>query len=145
MPEIERAEARRALVIDDSLGIRERLSAILEGFGFTCDQAENGSAALRILYGTPRSYVIVFVDVEMPLVDGPTLLRILRARHYRTIPVLVTGTKDTKRLAATITLGAADYLPKPFDEADVRALLDRLYLLPSEDPSRRGGASKIAR
>ncbi len=69
------------------------------------------------------------LDVEMPVLDGPALLRVIRSRGNPTLLVLITSTSDTKRLVSIIKLGASDYIRKPFDENDVSAVLGRLNLI----------------
>jgi DNA-binding response OmpR family regulator len=114
-------------VVDDTALVREQLAGFLKPHGFEVEHAENGAVALRLM--EDKRFDVAFLDVEMPVLDGPSLLRVIRARGNSTIVVLITSTSDTRRLVSIIKLGAADYLRKPFDENDVSAVLGRLNLV----------------
>lgn len=118
---------RRALLVDDSAAVHEQLAALLKPHGFEVEHAENGAVALRLMIA--KRFDVTFLDIEMPVLDGPSLLRVIRARGNDTLLVLVTSTTDTKRLVPIIKLGASDYIRKPFGENDVRDVLGRLNLV----------------
>ena len=69
---------RRVLLVDDSRVVRQALQAALEPYGFEVEHAENGASALLLLRKHP--FDIAFVDLNMPVLDGPALLRMMRAR-----------------------------------------------------------------
>jgi two-component system, chemotaxis family, sensor kinase CheA len=119
--------AVRVLVVDDSELTRDMLTSVARRAGYEVEEAVDGHDALeRIARRRPD---VVVTDLEMPVLDGFALLRELRARlgHFG-IPVVVCSTRGSdadKRRAAE--LGADAYLVKStFDEAELRALLERL-------------------
>jgi len=115
---------RQALIVDDSPSVRQELAALLARVGFAAVEAEDGAAGLRLWRAHPGA--VIFLDMEMPVLDGPSLLRVMRANGAREPVVLVTGLSDTRKVAAAIKIGATDYLAKPFDEVTVRAVLERI-------------------
>ena len=114
----------RILLIDDTKSIRTAVLAALDPFGFEVEQAESGPAGLQKALNA--QWDLIFLDIEMPIMDGPTLLRIVRARGITTPVVLVTGVSSTPVLSAAIRLGAAHYISKPFTGAQIRAAAAKL-------------------
>ena len=112
------------LICDDELGIRESLKLILEQ-GHSLTFATNGEAVIAHLQ--QHSPALLILDVKMPRMGGLDTLRAVK--HQKpSLPVLVISGYESADIAAqAITLGAADYLTKPFDRhvvlAKVRALL----------------------
>ena len=116
---------RRALVVDDSVVSRGLLVSAVGRYGFAGEEADNaGDALRRLLY---EEFALALVDLHMPGVDGVQLLRLLRTRGCPVPIVLVTASTDMHIVRHAIKLGAADYLPKPFDAASVGDALGRLY------------------
>ncbi len=89
---------RRVLLIDDTKGIRTAILAALDPFGFEIEQAESGPVGLQKALG--GHWDLIFLDIEMPVMDGPTLLRFIRARGVKTPVVLVTGVSSMAVLSA---------------------------------------------
>lgn len=114
---------RRILVVDDSPAVRAQLEALIEPYGFEVEHAADGAAALRLVEG--GGYTLVLLDLHMPVLDGPTTLRLLRQRGHQVPVALVTSSADTRLLATTIRLGTSDYVSKPFDAREIRAMLAR--------------------
>lgn len=118
---------RRVLVVDDSKSVRTAIHAALDAFGVEIEEAESGPSGLQKTLASP--WDLIFLDIEMPTMDGPTLLRIARARGVMTPVVLVTAVSATPVLSAAIRLGATHYILKPFTTAQIRAVASRLLKL----------------
>jgi CheY-like chemotaxis protein len=121
---------RRILIVDDSAAVRASLESLLEPFGFEVEHAEDGSAGLRRC-GSAR-YDLILLDLHMPVLDGPTMLRFLRQWGNKTPVVLVTSASDTKLLSSAIKLGNADYVCKPLDPRQIHAALSRSLGIPPD-------------
>jgi two-component system, chemotaxis family, chemotaxis protein CheY len=105
---------KHVLVVDDAALVRLFYRDTLEQAGFTVTEALNGVEGLEKLLSMPVDLVIV--DINMPIMDGFTLLRRLRrlAHPECAIPVLVTSTEAAaKDRQAAIEAGANFYLVKP--------------------------------
>jgi two-component system sensor histidine kinase/response regulator len=120
------ASARILLVEDDFL-IRETLSAVLVQDGFEVTSAANGlEAVARLEQAAPD---LVLSDIRMPEMNGFDLLAKLRSHpSWSTIPIVfLTALAAQSDIRKGMALGADDYIPKPFDPADVcRDLRTRL-------------------
>ncbi len=117
----------RILLVEDDAMIGESVLDCLRADGYAVDWERDGRAASTALRATV--YDLVLLDLGLPLQDGLSVLRELRARRDRT-PVLVATARDavSDRIAG-LDAGADDYVVKPYDPdellARVRALLRR--------------------
>lgn len=109
------------LVVDDNEPNRDALARTLVRLGYATLRAEDGERALEML-GTERVDLIL-LDVMMPGLNGYEVLeRCKRDSRLREIPVLMISALDEiESVVRCITLGAEDYLPKPFDPVLLRA------------------------
>jgi adenylate cyclase len=113
-----------ALVVDDSAVNRKLLGQLLAGIGIATVEATDGAAALSCLRdGSGQGVDVVLLDVMMPELDGyETLAAIKSDAALRHLPVImISGVDELDSVVRCIELGAADYLPKPFDPALLRA------------------------
>jgi DNA-binding NtrC family response regulator len=114
----------RILVVDDEPAIRFSLAELLADEGHEVREAAHAPAALGELEAAPADLVIC--DLRMPAMDGLQLLEEVAARHPETPVVLMTAHGDERTAVKALHLGAYDYLPKPFDNEEVRALVRRV-------------------
>jgi DNA-binding NtrC family response regulator len=117
----------RIIVVDDEPAIRFSLGELLGGAGHDVRLAEHAPAALASLEGAPADLVIS--DLRMPAMSGMALLEEMRARFPDTLFVLMTAHGDERVAVQALRLGAFDYVPKPFDNDEIRALVTRAHEL----------------
>lgn len=98
------------LVVDDDAGIRSTLAEVLDDEGYDVHQAVNGADAL-VLLGSLTPCVII-LDLNMPVMDGPTFYREMRAGG-RWTPVVIVSAVDA--IGVACELGATAGINKPFD------------------------------
>ncbi len=116
----------RLLVVDDEATVRELLSATLRFAGFAVTSAATGAEAIAAATQEPPD--LVLLDVMLPDVDGFEVVRQLRSAGP--VPVLFLTARDRQADKVTgLSLGADDYVTKPFDLeeliARIRAILRR--------------------
>ena len=105
----------RILAVDDSAAMRQMVGITLTGAGHQVQQAVDGREALQ--YAEQERFDLVITDVNMPGMDGLTLVRQLRNMpSYRGVPLLVLTTEATteKKLEGKAA-GATGWLVKPFN------------------------------
>lgn len=104
------------LIIDDDETIIEILKKILNDNGYDSITASNGIEAVNILQEQDNINGII-LDILMPIKDGrETLKEIRKKEKTKNTPVLVlTGEKSITDVSELLTLGANDYMVKPFD------------------------------
>jgi DNA-binding NtrC family response regulator len=111
------------LVVDDEPAIRFSLAELLESDGHAVRQAEHAPAAMALL--EEEGADLVLSDLSMPAMDGMALLEEVRARHPASLFVLMTAHGDERTAVRALREGAYGYLPKPFENDEIRALARR--------------------
>jgi chemosensory pili system protein ChpA (sensor histidine kinase/response regulator) len=118
-------------VVDDSITVRRVTARLLERHGMAVTTARDGVDALQKLQEQPPD--LVLLDVEMPRMDVFELLANMQSSDaLRAVPVvMVTSRTGDKHRERALTLGAAEYLGKPFQEADLLQTIAR-FTQPAE-------------
>jgi two-component system chemotaxis response regulator CheY len=116
----------RALIVDDSRFVRGFLRGMLEERGIECKEAGDGQAALdQIHQGEP--FELALVDWNMPVMDGLTMLKQVRAEGFAEMKVLMVTTEaENDFILRALDAGADEYLMKPFD---AEGLSEKLAML----------------
>ncbi|MEA2170549.1 MAG: two-component system, chemotaxis family, chemotaxis protein CheY [Solirubrobacteraceae bacterium] len=118
---------RTILVVDDDPLIRRLIATTLEDVaGFDIVQAEDGQAAVET--AAKQHPTIVFLDIDMPRMDGITACRELRAAEgsrSATIVMLTAATDDRAERRAG-EAGADLFLTKPFSPLEILQLVDKI-------------------
>jgi len=113
----------RVLIVDDEQSLVEFLSVLCAGEGLTVATAGSvGEARERLAESTPD---LVLCDMLMPDGNGLDLLREIKAASLPTSVVLMTAYTSTKSAIEAMKLGAYDYVPKPFDVDELKAVVER--------------------
>ena len=116
----------KILAVDDSASMRQMVAFTLKGAGHTVTDAADGQQALDI--AKTQSFDVVLTDVNMPVMDGITLTRELRALPaYRFTPILVLTTEaggDKKQEGRSA--GATGWLVKPFNPDQLLATVNKV-------------------
>jgi DNA-binding NtrC family response regulator len=103
----------KILVVDDDPEVRMATRDFLSSKGYDVSVAEGGRDALRQLDSSPAD--VVLLDVAMPDMDGLETLKRIVSAHPNLPVIMVTGNADIEITSKVLQLGAADYVPKPFD------------------------------
>ena len=101
------------LLAEDDRAVRESLVRALGLEGHDVTAVTNGAQALEVLRSQPVE--IVLLDVSMPVIDGLTACRVLRAEGNDVPILMLTARTETSDRVAGLDAGADDYVPKPFD------------------------------
>jgi two-component system, OmpR family, response regulator len=117
----------RLLLVEDDLPLAEALTTLLAGSGHAVDCVNDGLAAEALLLA--EQFELVILDLNLPGLDGLSLLRRIRARTPSPAVMILTARGSAEERVRGLDLGADDYMSKPFDvrefEARVRSLLRR--------------------
>jgi two-component system chemotaxis response regulator CheY len=119
------------LIVDDSRVIRRVSQSILEGLGFTCQEAENGQIGIEACQKAMPD--LMLLDRNMPVMDGITCLKTLRGMPGGDKPIVVfcTTENDFNRIQEGMSAGANEYVMKPFDSDIIKSKLEVLGLIES--------------
>ena len=122
---------KHMLVADDEPGIRRVLEAIFSKDGYTVHVAENGRRALETAATQPIEVLIT--DLIMPDMNGIDLLKKVREKRPNVVVVMITAYGTIKTAVDAIRYGAAEYITKPFDVDEIRAVVTRAVSRKTEE------------
>jgi two-component system, chemotaxis family, chemotaxis protein CheY len=117
---------RTVLTVDDSTSMRQMVKATLQSAGYDVVEAVDGQEALD--YAREHAVDLVISDVNMPRMDGITLIGELRSLPaYRLIPMLMLTTESSveKKMEGK-RAGATGWIVKPFNPTQLLATLKKL-------------------
>jgi chemosensory pili system protein ChpA (sensor histidine kinase/response regulator) len=115
------------LVVDDSINVRRFLALALEKAGYLVEQAKDGQDAVEKLFGGLLVSAVI-CDIEMPRLDGYGFLaRIKSDPAFSELPIaMLTSRSGDKHRQLALTLGAAAYFSKPYNERELLTTLRQL-------------------
>jgi two-component system response regulator HydG len=116
-------DALRVLIVDDEKFHAEAVSESLERVGYECTVATSGSAGARRI--EHDEFDVILTDLRMGDMDGLAILRKAREELPEAEVVVITGYGDVKSAVEAIKQGAANYLTKPVDMGELRAIVDK--------------------
>lgn len=137
--------AGEVLLVEDNLVNQRVMRAMLERLGVTCEIASNGAQAVEVL--KQRSFQLVLMDCQMPVMDGLDATRILRARGYESPIIAVTANVLNEARSGCIEAGMNGFLSKPIKLRDLEAALkEHLDVAEPQGPSEddAAGGAKLA-
>ncbi|MGH7287109.1 MAG: sigma-54-dependent transcriptional regulator, partial [Myxococcota bacterium] len=114
----------RVLIVEDEAGIRLALTGLLRREGYEVIQCERGDDALARLGAEAFDFVLT----DLALGTGPSgldVLRLTKERQPETPVVMITAHGNEKIAVEAMKLGADDYVPKPFDNDEIRLVVRR--------------------
>ena len=119
---------KRILIADDEPSVRFVLREVLEGAGYSVEEAEDGAAARAKLEA--GDYELAFFDILMPKASGLELLEELNQRgEDAPIVVIMTAQNSFDNAIEAMKRGAFDYLTKPFDLRQIEAVVEKALRL----------------
>jgi DNA-binding response OmpR family regulator len=120
----------RILVVEDDEKIAALLTRALQKAGHQTEYRSDGALALSAVSG--NNFDLVILDVNLPVMDGITVLKKMREAHNHTRVILVTGRVSIEDRVSGLRAGADDYLTKPFS---MEELLARVEVIGRRAPS----------
>ncbi|MBU2627449.1 MAG: response regulator [Proteobacteria bacterium] len=109
--------AKKILVIDDEVYIRDSMIGFLEDFGYEVIEAENGRIGLELFEREMPD--LVLCDLRMPEMDGLEVLASIREKASKTPIIIVSGAGNISDTVEALRLGAWDYIIKPIQDMNV--------------------------
>lgn len=119
------------LVVDDELSMREFLELMLMKDGYSVDCAEDGKTAIKLI--GKCVYDLVLTDIRLGDVSGLDVLRAAKKRHAETVVILISAYATTETAVEAMNDGAYDYVPKPFDNNELKATIARALALKTRE------------
>jgi len=116
---------KRILVVDDEQQIRDMYSQAFSRAGYTVRAAESAEEALDIL--KQEQYWVLFLDLNLPGMNGVDLCRQIRKQYPMAIPYAVTGYASLFELSDCRDAGFEDYFTKPASLSDLLGAAEHAF------------------
>lgn len=115
------------LVVDDQTMNRELVEILLKNVGIAVDLARNGEQALNMLFNGKKTYDLIMMDIQMPVMDGHTATHEIRKKaRFQHLPIIaMTAHTMVHERERMLQAGMNDHLGKPFDEPTFYRVLAR--------------------
>lgn len=126
-------KTKTLLIADDEPNIRRVLQAIFVKDGYEVQVAENGVKALEWASANPVSLLIT--DLIMPDMNGVELIQKVKQKHPDSVAIVITAYATIKTCVDAMRFGASDYITKPFDMDEIRAVVKRAVARAAEAAS----------
>lgn len=122
-------------VVDDDEAVRDSLKWLLEGVSYTVRTFDSAESFLTGF--DPQAIACLVLDVRMPGMSGLELQEELLSRKVDLPLIFITGHGDVPMAVNTMKKGAADFIEKPFDQAKLKAQVERMLAQARDAASRR--------
>jgi putative two-component system response regulator len=119
------AESMKAniLIVDDEPLIRDLLESAMEKTNYSCSFAENGKEALGLL--AVQSFDVVVTDIDMPVMNGIELAKSIK-KDFTPDVIVMTGQIHSYQYDEIISIGASDFVEKPFSPREMILRINRV-------------------
>ena len=121
-PSIDPAKTR-IMVIDDEEVVLKSCRRILGRAGYRVETAKEPREGLQKVLG--EFFNLVIVDLMMPGIDGMAILRSVKEQRPETEVIMITGYSTVQSAVEAMKLGAADYVPKPFNPNELNVVVEK--------------------
>jgi len=116
----------RILIAEDNKVNQKLAQIMLTKAGFKVDIASNGQAAVKTLMERPKDFDLVFMDIQMPLMDGFEATAAIRKAGFQQLPIVAMTAHAMKGYRQKcIAAGMNDYVTKPIKKDEVMAVIER--------------------
>ena len=130
------------LIVDDEVGPRESLRMILKPI-YEVHSAENGQQAINFI--SQRKVDLVTLDLNMPVLPGIEVLKEIKKLQPDTEVMIVTGYGTLSNAQEAIRYGAGGFISKPFNVADIIAIVSKAFARRSYNMEIKGLIQHIQR
>jgi CheY-like chemotaxis protein len=122
---------KRILIVEDNKLSRNLFVIMLQNMGCLVTEAENGQEAIDIM--GKYSFDLVLMDIQMPVMDGLSALKVIQEGPFSSVPVIaLTATAFNSEVSKLLSLGFTDCITKPVDQKNLQQRLSSFFR--SEQP-----------
>ena len=108
----------RLLIVDDERSMRELLEYMLSKEGYDIQLAENGTKAVELVGA--QVFDLILCDIRLGDITGLEVLRAAKQRRPQTVVIMISAYATTETAVEAMNDGAYDYVPKPFDNDELK-------------------------
>lgn len=127
-PGLPRGDGEWVLVVDDEASVRQITKQTLEAFGYRVLLASDGAEGVSIFASRKGDIAVVLADLTMPVMDGLSMIRVLR-RLKADVPIIVaSGMSEEERKAEAMNAGIGHFLPKPYTAGSLLRMIRHVLM-----------------
>jgi len=123
------------LVVDDELSMRELLEVMLTREGYAVACAETGQEAVEMINET--AYDLLLCDMRLGDITGLDVLRAAKKRDHQSVVIMISAFATTETAVEAMNEGAFDYLPKPFNNDELRQNISKALALKTVEQEKQ--------
>jgi len=131
----------RILVADDELSMREFLEVLLSKEGYRVSLAKNGNQAVKLIQN--NAYDLVMTDIRLGDITGLEVLKEAKKQDPDTVVIMISAYSTTEIAVAAMNEGAYDFVPKPFDNMELKTTIAKALELRTLDHEREMRSSEL--
>lgn len=123
------------LVVDDELSMREFLEIMLSRDGYDVTTAGTGREAIALLQ--KRSFELLLCDIRLGDISGLQVLKACKGKTQHTVVIMISAYASTETAVEAMNSGAYDYVPKPFDNNELRQAIANALILKTVEHEKK--------
>ncbi|OQX03710.1 MAG: Fis family transcriptional regulator [Desulfobacteraceae bacterium IS3] len=128
-------KAAHILIVDDELSMRELLEVMLKREGYLVSCAENGFKAIAMI--EERLFDLLLCDIRLGDITGLEVLKAAKKRNSAIIVIMISAYSTAENAVEAMKEGAYDYVPKPFDNNELKQAVAKALKFKTVDRERR--------
>ncbi|WP_300460997.1 sigma-54 dependent transcriptional regulator [Desulfobacula sp.] len=129
------------LVVDDETSMCEFLDVLLSKQGYKVSDAKNGKQALKKI--EKNDYDLVLSDIRLGDITGLDVLRGAKKKNPNTVVIMISAYSTTEIAVEAMNEGAYDFVPKPFDNNELKHTIQRALELKTLDHEKESTSSEL--
>jgi len=131
----------KILVVDDETSMREFLEVFLSKEGYQVSEAKSGKQALNMIQ--KNNYDLVLTDIRLGDLTGLEILRQSKRKNQDTIVIMISAYSTTEIAVEAMNEGAYDFVPKPFDNQELKHTIKKALELKTLDLEKECTSSEL--
>ena len=129
------------LVVDDETSMREFLGVLLSKQGYKVADAKNGSQALKMIQ--KNNYDLILTDIRLGDITGLEVLREAKKKNPDTVVIMISAYSTTEIAVEAMNEGAYDFVPKPFDNNELKQTIQRALELKTLEQEKERTSTEL--
>lgn len=131
----------RILVVDDELSMREFLELMLVREGYAVSCAHNGKKAVKLI--SEKAFDLILCDVRLGDMTGIDVLKEAKKHHPDMVAIMISAYSTTEIAVEAMNYGAFDFVPKPFDNQELKQAIKNALASKTPDQDHKKIAAEI--
>lgn len=112
------------LIVDDDPYLREIVGGELSSEDYEVVLAKDGEQGIELIH--ERRFDLVLLDINLPIVNGFQVLKLIKREYRTTKVIMISGQSDMRHALESRKLGADDFIGKPYDMIELLTTIDRV-------------------